>query len=73
VNVPEIRTDSAVAGGNTLFFNIGVEGVKENADIRMANLPGKRRSLRLCFESVAFRNYVIDRGEPSRGAIHEPA
>ena len=41
----EIRTDGSIARSNALFFNVGVEGVKEDADIRMADLPGKRRSI----------------------------
>ena len=32
-----MAADGPVAGGNVLFLDIGVESVKENADIRMAD------------------------------------
>ena len=45
MNVFEIGTDGAIARGKTLLFDVGVKGVKENADIRMADLLGERRSV----------------------------
>ena len=45
MNVFEIGTDGAIARVNILLFDVGVKGVKENADIRMADLLGERRSV----------------------------
>ncbi len=57
VHMFEMGTDCAIARCNALLFYVGVEGVKENSNILMANLLGKtggvcRRVQEVGFESI---------------------
>ena len=49
VDVLELAPDCLVAFGNILFFDVGVEGIKKNADIRVANFLRKPGSVRGLF------------------------
>ena len=55
MNVLEVGADDPITGRNILFFDVGVEGVKENADVRMANLFGEHRSIGGGVEKVGFK------------------
>src|SRR6202453_2782514 len=63
MNVLEIGTNGAVARSNALFLDVGVEGVKENADIRMADLLGKRRSIGGGVQKIGFEPVQRFNGE----------
>jgi hypothetical protein len=45
MNMLEVRSDRQVPRGYLLFFNVGVKGVKEYANVRVANLLGKFRGI----------------------------
>src|SRR5580658_10031248 len=63
MNVLEIGADRPVAGSNIFLLDIGMEGVKENAYVRMANLLGERRSIGSRVQKIGFKSVQRFDGE----------